>query len=98
MASTRGLDWLAAGVDLSMVASAFELDPLSHAGNADQDLRVWNKTGTEAGVRADVGIVELEGTNWTYAVICNWDGHDARILPEVLRTMREIGLELRRAQ
>lgn len=85
------LDWLSAGADLSMVASAFELDPLSHASGADGGFRLWNKTGTDAGVRADAGVVEVDGTAWTYAAICNWtgDGHGRR--SEVLGTMRAIG-------
>ncbi|MEP6815679.1 MAG: serine hydrolase [Marmoricola sp.] len=91
------LDWLSAGADLSMVASAFDLDPLSHASAADQGVRLWNKTGTDAGVRADVGVVELEGTTWTYAVICNWNPDVLRPRSAVLSTMREIGSAIRRS-
>ncbi len=96
-AGAHVLDWLSAGADLSMVASAFDLDPLSHASGADQGLRLWNKTGTDAGVRADVGVVEREGAWWTYAVICNWNPHDHELRSAVLNTMREIGREIRRS-
>lgn len=85
------LDWLSAGVDLSMVASALELDPLSHASGADGGFRLWNKTGTDAGVRADAGVVEVNGTAWTYAAICNWTGEDHGLRSEVLGAMRAIG-------
>lgn len=82
------LTWLSRGADLSMVASALDLDPLSHGPGAD-GVRLWHKTGTDAGVRADAGVVEMDGTVWTYAAICNWTGHDrAR---EALATMRAIG-------
>ncbi len=91
------LDWLSAGADLSMVASAFDLDPLSHASGADQGIQLWNKTGTDAGVRADVGVVETDGATCTYAVICNWNPHEHGLRSGVLNTMREIGREIRRS-
>lgn len=90
-ASASVLGWLAAGADLSMVASAFDLDPLAHACGADHGIRVWNKTGTDEGVRADVGVVERDGHTWTYAVICNWDARRCTRRSAVLGTMREIG-------
>jgi beta-lactamase class A len=79
--------WLAAGTDLSMVAAAFGLDPLAHAAE-----ELWNKTGTDAGVRAEVGV--LAGSV-SYAVLAEWppDGPDRRA--EVLTAMREVGERLR---
>src|SRR5690606_37577890 len=65
------LDWLGLGVDLSMVAGALGLDPLAHA-EPDRGLLLWHKTGTDAGVRADVGLVAGERTV-AYAVLCGWD-------------------------
>jgi beta-lactamase class A len=85
------LRWLSAGTDLSMVASAFELDPLSHASGADGGVRLWNKTGTDTGVRADAGVVEVDGTVWTYAAICNWTGDAPGMRADVLDAMRSIG-------
>jgi beta-lactamase class A len=90
------LDWLAPGVDLSMVASAFGLDPLAHEGFADRGIGLWNKTGTDAGVRADVGLAEIGGEAIAFAVLCNWrpgaapDPRDA-----VLAAMRQIGEAIR---
>src|SRR5687767_2752924 len=52
----RVLGWLALGTDLSMVASAFGLDPLAHV-RPDRGLLLRNKTGTDAGVRADAGLL-----------------------------------------
>ncbi|MEV6849079.1 serine hydrolase [Actinoplanes sp. NPDC051411] len=80
--SARVDAWLATGVDLSMVASAFDLDPLAHA---DGDLR--NKTGTDDGVRADVGHIGL----FPYAVLANWDPGDGDRTAEVMSGMRAIG-------
>ncbi len=84
----RLLGWLSASVDLSMVASAFGLDPLSH-GEPDRGLTLWNKTGTDAGVRADVGLVRTADAAFSYAVIANWRASDPR--DEVLGTMAEVG-------
>ena len=92
------LAWLASGADLSMVASALGLDPLAHAGGPDRRIAVWNKTGTDIGVRADVGAIDQESRTVAYAVICNWSpragphSHDA-----VLSAMRTIGEALRRS-
>lgn len=84
------LGWLATGVDLSMVAASFGLDPLAHA-ESDRGVRLWNKTGTSDGVRADVGLVEIGGRRTAYAVLCTWpvDGPDLR--DDVLAAMRGIG-------
>jgi beta-lactamase class A len=90
----RVLDWIELGVDLSMIGSAFGLDPLAHR-EPDRGVRLWSKTGTSDGVRADVGLVEIDGDRTAYAAICNWptDGPDLR--DEVLATMRAIGEALR---
>ncbi len=84
------LDWLAHGADLSMVAGAFDLDPLAH-DVADLGLRLWNKTGTDAGVRADVGVVASATAAVSYAVLCNWPEADVATRGPVLRAMRRIG-------
>ena len=46
LTSSRVLGWLSLNSDLSLVASAFGLDPLSHRG-ADHGLQLVNKTGTD---------------------------------------------------
>jgi beta-lactamase class A len=94
--STQLTAWLATGVDLSLVASAFGLDPLAHT-SADGGYNLINKTGTDRGVRADVGAVAASGGRVAYAVIVNWEDADP-VLPGVaLAGMREIGSALRRA-
>ena len=92
--SARVLGWLAAGADLSMVAAAFDLDPLAH-GEPDRGLRLVNKTGTISTARADVGVVGGPGGELAYAVLAEWsDELDPR--DEVLRAMRAVGGRLRR--
>jgi beta-lactamase class A len=92
------LDWIALGVDLSMVASAFGLDPLAHQ-EPDRGVRLWSKTGTSEGVRADVGLIDIDGQGQArrtaYAAICNWppDGDDLR--DEVLAAMHGVGRAIR---
>jgi beta-lactamase class A len=89
--------WLATNVDLSMVASAFGLDPLAHAP-ADRNFVIRNKTGADPGVRADVGMIGRNAVWLHYAVIANWNASDdlrdralsgMRALGEILRTKIE---------
>lgn len=85
--------WLGAGMDLSMVASAFGLDPLAHYF-FDRDIWLWNKTGTISTVRADMGLVMSPTRRIAYAVLVNWPaGIPAR--DEVLAMMRTAGDLLR---
>lgn len=87
--------WLGAGMDLSMVASAFDLDPLAHWG-FDRGIWLLNKTGTISRVRADTGIVMSADRRIAYAVLANWDrGADGR--GPVLAAMRTIGEGIRDA-
>lgn len=86
--------WLATGVDLSMVASAFNFDPLAHAG-PDRGYSVHNKTGTDAGIRADAGTVCRDTNALSYAVIANWDARELGLRDTVLATMNAIGTRLR---
>ena len=61
--------WLLTGVDLSMVAAPFRLDPLAHG---EGDLRLWNKTGTDGGIRADMGVIWTDADAVAYAAIATW--------------------------
>ncbi|MBD7958384.1 serine hydrolase [Microbacterium sp. Sa4CUA7] len=94
LASTDTLQrWLGAGMDLSMVASAFRLDPLAHYGY-DRDVWLWNKTGTISTVRADMGLVMSPTRRIAYAVLANWErGTDVR--DDVLEAMRQAGEAVR---
>jgi beta-lactamase class A len=88
--SARVLSWLATGVDLSMVASALHLDPLTHTV-PDRGVRLWNKTGTDSSARADVGVVRGPAGPVAYAALCTWDRDDDRPRAAVMTAMRDLG-------
>lgn len=82
--------WLLAGVDLSMVAAPFHLDPLAHADGAP---RLWSKTGSDFGVRADVGVIGSGGDAIAYAAIATWDPREDHV-GEALERMHALGSRL----
>lgn len=91
-ASAAGLveRWLLTGVDLSMVAAPFRLDPLAHG---DGPLRLWSKTGTDTFVRADVGLAWKSSEAIAYAAIATWEpGDDA--VAEAMDRMHALGRRL----
>jgi beta-lactamase class A len=78
-----------------MVGSAFGLDPLAHR-EADRGITLWNKTGTDAGVRADVGVVHGPRRALAYAVLAEWSPTaDPALRDRVLAVMGETGRGLR---
>lgn len=91
--SQRVMSWLSLNADLSLVASAFGLDPLSHRG-ADHDTLLVNKTGTDTGVRSEAGALRGASHAVSYAVSVQFhdDGLPARL--RVLDAMRTIGFDL----
>lgn len=91
--SSRVRGWLAGNTDLSMVAAAFDLDPLAHA-EPDRGVALANKTGTISTARIDVGLVSGPAGAVAYAVGANWDD-DADPRDAVLATMRAIGALIR---
>lgn len=93
LTSQRVMGWLSLNSDLSLVASAFGLDPLSHRG-ADHSTLLVNKTGTDSGVRAEAGALRGENRAVAYAVSIqfNDDGLPARL--RVLDAMRTVGYDL----
>ena len=89
--------WLAANTDLSMVASAWGLDPLAHRAGDAPLVGLANKTGTDLGVRADAGTVSSPHRTIAYAVLAHWrssetsrDEGTLSYAPSLAR-MREIG-------
>jgi beta-lactamase class A len=95
-ASERVNAWLSTGVDLSMVGSAFGLDPLAHAPS-DRNVFIRNKTGADPGIRADAGTIGRGAVRYSYAVIANWDASNADARDAVLSGMNAIGAVLRTA-
>jgi beta-lactamase class A len=88
------LYWLSLNADLSMVTGAWGFDPLEHSlGN--QGISLSNKTGTDVGVRADVGHAAFGERSVSYAVIANWDESAVDARDAVLIAMKRFGVELR---
>lgn len=89
--------WLRGGLDLSMVAAAFGLDPLAHGDEPDRGVVQLGKTGTDAGVRADVGVVTGPARSVVYACIANWTpaGEADPVRDAVLGAMRTLGDRIR---
>jgi beta-lactamase class A len=94
--SARVLGWMALNTDLSMVASAFGLDPLAHQ-DEDRAITLRNKTGTISTARADVGVVSAGDRSFAYAVLANWDDAPGDPRDAVLAQMAELGRSLRAA-
>lgn len=85
--------WLRTGVDLSMVAAPFGQDPLSHVEPTD-GIRLWNKTGTDTDVRADMGTVWRADNALSYAALATWaPPDDGRA--DALRHMHDLGRRLK---
>lgn len=91
-ADAHVLDWLGGGVDHSMAASAFHFDTLVH-GSEHDGVRLFNKTGTDAGVRADAGLV-IGSKALSWCLIANWDPAAGR-LDAVFDIMRAAGALIR---
>jgi len=85
-ASQQVAGWLALDADTSMVAGGLGLDPLAHTSGP---IRLFHKTGTDDGVRADVGHVSGPSGSCSYAVLAHWDEGDRTI--DVLTAMHGIG-------
>ena len=93
LTSHRVLGWLAVNTDLSMVASAFGLDPLAH-GKLDHDLSLANLTGSEGGIRSEAGVLRGPRTAVAYAVTVQFDDVDLTRRLEALDAMRTVGFDL----
>lgn len=93
LTSSRVLGWLSLNADLSMVASAFGLDPLAHRG-ADHGLQLVNKTGTDAGVRAEAGVLRGPRRAISYAVTVHFADTGVAARLRALEAMRTVGTDL----
>ncbi|HEY9476920.1 MAG TPA: serine hydrolase [Microbacteriaceae bacterium] len=91
--SRRVLGWLSLGYDLSGVASAFGLDPLSHR-SPDAGFQVINCTGTTAGVRSEAGILYGPKAAASYAVTVTFDEAGLAARLRAIDAMRRVGYDL----
>lgn len=93
LTSSRVLGWLSLNSDLSMVASAFGLDPLSHRGT-DHGVLLVNKTGTDTGVRSEAGVLRGPAGAVAYAVSVQFNDSGLAARLRVLDALRATGLDL----
>ena len=93
LTSSRVLGWLSLNADLSMVAGAFGLDPLSHRGT-DHGLLLVNKTGADAGVRSEAGVLRGPRTAVSYAVSVQFNDSGVAARLRVLDALRAVGFDL----
>lgn len=91
--SARVLGWLSLGTDLSLAASAFGLDPLAHR-EADHGLLLVNKTGADAGVRSEIGLLRGPRAGVTYAVSMSFSDTTLPARLAVLDGFRAVGVDL----
>ncbi len=91
--SQRVLGWLSLNTDLSLVASAFGLDPLSHRG-LDHNTLLVNKTGTDRGVRVEAGALRGGGRAVAYAVCVQFTDDSLGARMRVLEALRVVGVDL----
>jgi beta-lactamase class A len=91
--SQRVVQWLSLNADLTMVAGSFGLDPLAHRG-ADHGILLVNKTGTDTGVRSEVGVLRGPRAGVAYAVSMYFDDSGLPVRLRVLEGMRTFGLDL----
>lgn len=91
-AAYRTKQWLTYNTDLSMVASALHLDPLSHHRKDDPNVTFFNKTGADHGIRCDAGnITYPNGDNYTYSVFLNWEEETPANLENIYLLLYNIG-------
>lgn len=91
------LHWLATNADHSQVSRGLLLDPLAH-DRPDHGLSVWSKTGTDAGVRAEAGLVRGPRGAVAFAALCTWHpGEEDAARGEVLEALARLGATVRGA-
>jgi len=93
IASQRVLGWLSLNTDLSLVASAFGLDPLAHRGT-DHDTLLVNKTGIDRGVRAEAGALRGQKRAVAYAASIQFDDSSLQSRLRAIEALRTFGYDL----
>lgn len=93
LTSQRVMGWLSLNSDLSLVASAFGLDPLSHRG-ADHETLLVNKTGTDRGVRSEAGALRGSRHAVAYALTLQFNDDSLAARLRALDALRVVGFDL----
>jgi beta-lactamase class A len=91
--SAQVAEWLSLNHDLSLVASATGLDPFAHF-NDEHGLLFINKTGRDAGVRAEAGVIAGPRAGLAYAIIVCFDDLSIMHRLRAHEAFRTLGVEL----
>lgn len=91
--SAQVAEWLSLNNDLSLVASVTGLDPFAHS-NDKHGLLFINKTGRDAGVRAEAGVIAGPRAGLSYALIVRFDDVSIMHRLHAHEAFRLLGLEL----
>lgn len=92
-ASAQVAEWLSLNHDLSLTASATGLDPFAHEHD-EHELLFVNKTGREAGVRAEAGVLAGPRAGVSYALIVCFDDLSITHRLRAHDAFRTLGVEL----
>ncbi|WP_171013272.1 serine hydrolase [Microbacterium sp. 2FI] len=91
--SAQVAEWLSLNHDLSLVASATGLDPFSHE-NDEHGLLFINKTGRDAGIRVEAGVLAGPRAGVSYALIVCFDDLSIVHRMRAHEAFRTLGMDL----
>jgi beta-lactamase class A len=91
--SAQVAEWLSLNHDLSLVASATGLDPFAH-DNDEHGLLFVNKTGRDAGIRVEAGVLAGPRAGVSYALIVCFDDLSITHRLRAHEAFRTLGVEL----
>ncbi|PZU39971.1 MAG: serine hydrolase [Microbacterium sp.] len=91
--SAQVAEWLSLNHDLSLAASATGLDPFAHDDD-DHGLLFINKTGRDAGVRAEAGVLAGPRAGLAYALIVCFDDLSIVHRLRAHEAFRTLGIDL----
>ena len=91
--SAQVAEWLSLNHDLSLVASATGLDPFDHE-NDEHGLLFINKTGQDAGIRVEAGVLAGPRAGVSYALIVCFDDLSITHRLRAHESFRTLGTDL----
>ncbi|MGL4255561.1 MAG: serine hydrolase, partial [Microbacterium sp.] len=91
--SAQVAEWLSLNHDLSLVASATGLDPFSHE-NDEHGMLFINKTGRDAGIRVEAGVLAGPRAGVSYALIVCFDDLSIMHRMRAHEAFRTLGMEV----
>ncbi|PZE26042.1 serine hydrolase [Curtobacterium sp. MCBD17_028] len=91
--SNRVLGWVSLGMDTTLVAGAFGLDPLAHRG-LDHGLQLVAVTGTGPGIRSETGVLRGPSSSVSYAVTVGFEDDSLQRRLAVVEALRTMGADI----